>query len=214
MSDEERWWVILPMKDTRLAKSRMGGDPVERRQLAIVMARDTLCAVVNASYVEGVIVVCDRDEDVESLALPGVTVVVRPGLLLNEAILAGAELARSDDPARNLAALPGDLPYMRSTELEAALRRAAGFALTCMGDRTGHGTTLITARGGADLAPSYGVGSLARHRAAGAVEVGAPAWSGLRRDVDLPEDLAVTHALGPRTRSFIMREVPQSVASA
>jgi len=178
--------VILPMKDTRTAKSRLGGAPEERRQLAIEMARDTLGAVVSASCVDGVVAVCDRDEDVESFELPGATVVVRPGLSLNEAVRAGAELVRADDASRNLAVLPGDLPYLRSTELEAALRRAARFAATCMGDRTGRGTTLTTARGGIDLVPSYGVDSLARHREAGAVEVGAPAWSGLRRDVDFP----------------------------
>ncbi len=205
MSDQVRWWVILPMKDTRVAKSRLGGAPGERRQLAIVMARDTLCAVVNAADVDGVLVVCDREEDVESFALPGVTVVVRPGLSLNEAVLAGADLLRAEDPTRNLAVLPGDLPYLRSSELEAALRRAAGFPATCMGDRTGRGTTLTTAQAGTDLAPAYGANSLARHRESGAVEVGTPAWSGLRRDVDRPEDLTVGHALGTRTRRVLER---------
>jgi 2-phospho-L-lactate guanylyltransferase len=206
MPDHDRWWVILPMKDTRLAKSRLGGAPGERRQLAIVMARDTLCAVVNASRVEGVLAVCDREEDFESFALPGVTVVVRPGLSLNHAVRAGAELLRAENPARNLAVLPGDLPYLRSTELDAALDRAAGFAATCMGDRTGRGTTLTTARSGTDLVPSYGVDSLARHREAGAAEVCTPAWSGLRRDVDLPEDLTITYALGPRTRRVMTNQ--------
>lgn len=214
MRDHDRWWVILPMKDTRLAKSRLGGAPGDRRQLAIVMARDTLCAVVNASRVEGVLVVCDREDDVESFALPGVTVVVRPGLSLNEAVLAGAELLRAEDASRNLAVLPGDLPYLRSPELDAALGRAAGFAATCMGDRTGRGTTLTTARAGTDLVPSYGPDSLARHREAGAVEVGTPAWSGLRRDVDLPEDLVVTYALGARTRNAMERSVLQPSGGA
>lgn len=209
MSDLVRWWAILPMKDTRVAKSRLGGAPDERRQMAIVMARDTLSAVVNATCVDGVLVVCDREEDVESFALPDVTVVVRPGLSLNEAVLAGAELLRAEDPARNLAVLPGDLPYLRSGELEAVLDRAAGHAATCLGDRAGRGTTLTTARVGTDLVPSYGVESLARHREAGAVEVEAPAWSGLRRDVDVLEDLAGTAALGRCTRRLIEQRAAQ-----
>lgn len=206
--------MIVPMKDTRLAKSRLGGAPGERRQLAIVMARDTLCAAVNASCVEGVVAVCDREADAESFALTGVTVVVRAGLSLNEAVIAGAAFVRAEVPARNLAVLPGDLPYLRSTELEAALERAAGFAATCVGDRTGRGTTLTTARGGIDLNPSYGLDSLARHREAGAFEVGIPAWSGLRRDVDGPEDLAVTYALSPLTRHLMERRLLQSVGGA
>jgi 2-phospho-L-lactate guanylyltransferase len=203
MSDQLRWWVILPMKDTRLAKSRLGGDPGQRRQLAIEMARDTLFAVVNVAGVEGVLVVCDREEDVESFAVPGVTVVVRPGLSLNEAVRAGADHLRAEDPTRNLAVLPGDLPYLRSSELDAALRRAAGFPATCMGDRTGRGTTLTTAQAGTDLVPAYGANSLARHRESGAVEVGTPAWSGLRRDVDRPEDLTIGQGLGTRTRRVL-----------
>jgi 2-phospho-L-lactate guanylyltransferase len=200
---EALWRVIFPMKDTRLAKSRLGGVPRERRRLAIVMARDTLCAAVHASYVEGVVAVCDREEDVECFALPGVTVVVRAGLALNDAILAGAAVARADSHDRNLAVLPGDLPYLRSAELDAALANSAGFPSACVGDRTGRGTTLLTARAGTDLAPAYGVDSLALHRERGAVELGIPAWSGLRRDVDVPDDLAVTYALSPRTRRLM-----------
>lgn len=206
--------MIVPMKDTRLAKSRLGGAPGERRQLAIVMARDTLCAAVNASCVEGVLVICDREVDVESFALPGVTVVVRAGLSLNEAVIAGAAYVRADRPTSNLAVLPGDLPYLRSSELESALGQAAGFTATCVGDRTGRGTTLTTVRAGTDLNPVYGVDSLARHRETGAFEIAIPAWSGLRRDVDLPEDLTVTHGLSPRTRHVMKQRLLQSVGGA
>lgn len=214
MPDRDRWWVIVPMKDTRLAKSRLGGAPDERRQLAIVMARDTMRAAVNAACVDGVVAVCDREADVESFALTGVTVVVRAGLSLNEAVIAGAAFVRAGAPDRNLAVLPGDLPYLRSSELEAALGRAAGFAATCVGDRTGRGTTLTTARGGTDLDPKYGLDSLGRHREAGAHEIGIPAWSGLRRDVDGPEDLSVTYSLGPLTRHVMERRLLQPVGGA
>ena len=214
MPDQVRWWVIVPMKDTRLAKSRLGGEPGRRRELAIVMARDTLSAAADTPSVDGVLVVCDRHQDAESFTLPGVTVVTRPGLSLNQAVLAGADVVRAEDASRNLAVLPGDLPYLWPSELEAALRRAAGFAATCVGDRTGHGTTLTTARAGTDLVPSYGARSLVRHREAGAVEVVSPAWSGLRRDVDVAEDLLVTYALRPRTRLLVERPVLQTAGGA
>ncbi len=207
MHDQSRWWVIIPMKDTRLAKSRLGSVLGDRRQLAIGMAQDTLCAVVGASRVEGALVVCDREADSEAFALPGVTVAALPGLSLNEAVLAGADLLRAEEPSRNLAVLPGDLPYLRSAELDAALARAAGFASTCTGDRTGRGTTLTTARADTDLLPSYGADSLARHREGGAVDLGTPAWSGLRRDVDVPADLSVTYGLGPRTRHALTEQL-------
>ncbi|KQY54446.1 MULTISPECIES: 2-phospho-L-lactate guanylyltransferase [unclassified Nocardioides] len=198
-----KWWVIVPMKDTRHGKSRLGGEPGERRQLAIVMARDTLCAVVNASAVAGVLVVCDTADDVESFDLPGVRVRVAEGPGLNEAIRFGADQLRSADPGRDLAVLPGDLPYLRSSELDNALDRAGAVPVACVGDRTGRGTTLLTARAGHELLPSYGEGSLLAHRAGGAVEIGLPAWSGLRRDVDHAGDLTVDASLNARTRSVL-----------
>ena len=205
MAGATPWWAIVPMKDTRLAKSRLGGPTGDRRQLAIVMARDTLCAVVNASSVQGVLVVCDSADDVESFQLPGVSVLVREGLGLNEAIRAGAAAVAADGQARNVAVLPGDLPYLRSSELDVALSRAAAHPAACVGDRAGTGTTLLTARAGRQLLPAYGERSLQLHTQSGAVELGIPMWSGLRRDVDDPEDLRVTMSLGRRTRGVLER---------
>lgn len=199
------WWVVVPMKDTRHAKSRLGGSPAERRQLAIVMARDTLCAVVNATRVEGTVVVCEREDDVESFQLPGVTVLVRPGLDLNQAITAAATSIRGPEHTRNLAVVPGDLPYLRSSELDVALAKAATSDRACVADRTGHGTTLLTARACVDLVPAYGAGSLQAHRASGATTVEVPAWSGLRRDVDERSDLTLDVSLGHRTRTVLAR---------
>lgn len=193
------------MKDTRAAKSRLGGTPGDRRQLAIVMARDTLCAVVNADAVEQVLVICERPEDIESFSLPGVEVLARPGLDLNAAIQAGAAVLRAADAQVSLASLPGDLPYLRSTELDVALARAATHPRCCIGDRDRIGTTLLTARAELDLDPRYGEGSLLAHHDSGAVELGMPAWSGLRRDVDVPEDLTASVALGARTKALFER---------
>jgi 2-phospho-L-lactate guanylyltransferase len=203
MGDANRWSVVVPTKDTRCAKSRLGGAPGERRQLAIVMARDTLSAIVNAASVEGVMVVCQRAEDVESFALPGVTVTVGPKLGLNDAARLGASLARADDWRRNVAVLPADLPYLRSGELDRALAQALHHPAACVADRNGDGTTLLTAREGSVLAPAYGDGSLREHRDAGAVELEVPSWSGLRRDVDVRGDLFLGPSLGRRTRAVL-----------
>jgi 2-phospho-L-lactate guanylyltransferase len=199
------WSVIVPMKDTTTAKSRMGGTATERRQLAIAMARDTLCAVANAELVERVLVVCDRAEDIESFSLPGVEVLVVEGGSLNAAVLAGAARIRAGDPGAALASLPGDLPYLRSTELDVALAKASRFSRCCVADPAGVGTTLLTARPSTDLLPCYGEDSLLAHRAGGAIELNLPVWWGLRRDVDLPEDLKHGVSLGFRTRGLLER---------
>jgi 2-phospho-L-lactate guanylyltransferase len=203
--DPTGWWVVVPMKDTREAKSRFGGARGDRRQLAIVMARDTLCAVANASCVEGVLVVCQREEDVESFKLPGVTVVVRPELGINEAIVSGVSEVSGAGATPDVAMLPGDLPYLRSAELDVALSRAASSPVACLADRGGTGTTLLTVRGGNAVRPAYGPDSFRAHRAEGAVDLGLPVWSGLRRDVDVPEDLVVNASLGYRTRGLLER---------
>ena len=45
MTSQTRWSVIVPMKNMAQAKTRLGDTPGYRRQMAILMARDTLCAV-------------------------------------------------------------------------------------------------------------------------------------------------------------------------
>lgn len=203
-----RWWVVVPMKRTDHAKSRLGGPSGRRRQLAIVMARDTLCAVAGAETVAGVLVVCQRQEDVASFSLPGVRVLVCPELDINQAIRAGMDLVRDEHPDACLAALPGDLPYLHSSELDVALHRAAGIPRAVVGDRATSGTTLLTARDGIDLDPAYGPDSLTRHLASGAVHIDVPTWSGLRRDVDLADDLAAGAGLGTHTRELLTRLGP------
>jgi 2-phospho-L-lactate/phosphoenolpyruvate guanylyltransferase len=210
MAAHSTWWVIVPMKDMTRAKTRLAESRGQRRQFAIVMARDTLCAVVNADAVEGVLVVCEREEDVESFALPGVSVVVRPGLDINDAIRAGVALVRFGGDSRNVAALPGDLPYLSSSELDVVLERAASVPRAVVGDRTGRGTTLLTARTGVELEPRYGPGSLAQHLDTGATQLSVPAWSGIRRDVDLQSDLAPTPALGRRTSALLDQKLTKS----
>lgn len=202
---DHRWWAVVPMKDTRLAKTRLGGTPGERRQLAILMARDTLCAIANARRVEGVVVVAQAERDRESFMLPGVRVVVRTGLGLNDAVRAGVDAIRSGREQCDVAVLPGDLPYLRSSELDAALHRARATASSVVADRHGTGTTLLTLTAGVAIGPSYGPQSLRAHLDAGAVELSVPAWSGLRRDVDERGDLAARGSLGRRTRTLLDR---------
>ncbi|MFF2479179.1 2-phospho-L-lactate guanylyltransferase [Streptomyces sp. NPDC058066] len=199
MTGQLRWWIVIPMKDTRHAKSRLGGDPVRRRALAVAMARDTLHAAAGAVCVDGVVLVCDQPDAIPDLMVPGVRVEVRPRLGLNGALSAGAAVVRAENARRHLAALPADLPYLRSDELTVALGWAARHPRAVVADREGVGTALLTSRAGTQLLPAFGPDSLSRHRASGAREVLVPARSGLRRDVDHQEDLMYGPGLGPRT---------------
>lgn len=194
------WTVVVPMKDTHAAKSRFGGAAGRRRDLAIAMAGDTLRAVTHARTVRRVLVVCDREADLALFSSPAVEVLVTTGLDLNDAISAGAAHVRATDPRSDLAVLPGDLPYLQSAELDDALTMALRHDRACLADSGGTGTTLLTARAGVEVHPCFGQQSLRAHRHAGAVELHLPMTSGLRRDVDLPDDLHQDIALGQRTR--------------
>jgi 2-phospho-L-lactate/phosphoenolpyruvate guanylyltransferase len=125
--------------------------------------------------------------------------------LLNAALRHGAAVAARRWPGTGLAALAADLPAMSPAELAAALR-AAGTApggAAFMPDAAGVGTTLYAAPPGAEFLPLFGGASRARHAAAGATELALAGMTGLRRDVDTPDDLREALALGagPFTRA-------------
>jgi 2-phospho-L-lactate guanylyltransferase len=112
-----------------------------------------------------------------------------------------------------VAALPADLPALRTEDLTAALRAAEEVAWSTAGtaygpeplrgfvpDAAGTGTVLLAAPPGARLEPCFGWGSAAAHVTSGAVELTGD-WPGLRRDVDTAADLAEAVALGVGART-------------
>jgi 2-phospho-L-lactate/phosphoenolpyruvate guanylyltransferase len=127
---------------------------------------------------------------------------------LNAALRHGAAVAARRWPGTGLAALTADLPAVSPAELATALR-AAGTAGTAPGhaafvpDAAGVGTTLYAVPPGGEFRPLFGGASRARHAAAGATELGLAGLTGLRRDVDTPDDLreALALGVGPFTRA-------------
>jgi 2-phospho-L-lactate guanylyltransferase len=196
------WWVIVPLKDTRIAKSRIEASPDLRRRLTIAMFRDTLNSVLATPTIEGIVVVYGHQRDAEMLEAPGfVTLVEKTSSGINSAITAGGTLARQLSPTCRLAVLPGDLPLLRSDELTVALADAAHHARAFVADADGTGTTLLTALAPHELTPRYGSQSRFAHAATGAVELADRALISLRRDIDNIQTLvgANRSALGPHT---------------
>jgi 2-phospho-L-lactate guanylyltransferase len=210
------WTVVIPVKGTPDAKSRLGASPALARAIAL----DTVAAAASvpelacpeevawrpSRRVEGahvgldVIVVTSPSAapDFESL---GATVIPDTATNLNSAIALGIAAA-GDGP---VAVLLGDLPALQPAELAAALKLAAGHPLAMVPDADNTGTVLITALRAADHAPAFGVDSRTLHRAAGYVELDLPADSGLRRDVDTPSQLAeLASRLTPHTRALLV----------
>ncbi|SDZ33832.1 2-phospho-L-lactate guanylyltransferase [Herbiconiux ginsengi] len=225
MSDiRQTWTVVVPVKGTAAGKTRMapGLDQRQRMLLVEAFALDAVSALSASALVDRVIVVTDAAAELSgSLRALGADIVADPGAGLNAAVAAGIEAARATRAARAeavdgraaatsgvdagvaVAALLGDLPCLVTADVDDALTRASAHPLAVVPDAEGGGTTLITALPGIALVPRFGVGSAARHAAAGHVVLDVPPASTLRLDVDTEEDLAaaLSRGVGPHTRA-------------
>ncbi|WP_028047091.1 2-phospho-L-lactate guanylyltransferase [Cellulomonas sp. URHE0023] len=186
------WVVVVPVKPAAVGKTRLAGylDPGARAALARAMALDTMESAAATPGVRRVLVVTSDDE----IRAAAPFVVDDPGGGLNAAIRAG--LARASLP---VAVLLGDLPALRPDDLRAALDLAQRHPLGFVSDADGTGTTLLT--GLVACTPQFGPGSAALHEASGHVRLDVPLGSTVRRDVDVPSDLAAVARLGVGRRT-------------
>jgi 2-phospho-L-lactate/phosphoenolpyruvate guanylyltransferase len=208
------WTVLLPVKVLARAKSRLAvlaGD--RRRELALAFASDTVTAALACPEVARVLVVTSDPVAGRLLAGLGAIIVAdepadRSATLgtldselgvqdaLNAALRHGAAVAARRWPGTGLAALTADLPALRPAELATALRAASPAPAAFAPDAAGVGTTLYAVPPGGEFRPLFGGASRARHAASGATELAAGDLTGLRRDVDTPDDLRAALALG------------------
>lgn len=186
-----RWTVLVPLKSTPDAKSRLlpaSADAAAHARLVRAIRADTVAAASGAAGVARVLIVVDRPG-----AGQGADEFVQTAPGLNAALAEAAAHAKARWPADGVAALAGDLPALRPEELGAALSAAAAHPSAYVPDADGTGTTLLAAAPGTELDPHFGVDSAARHRRTAAELSAAP---GLRRDVDTAADLAAAIDLG------------------
>lgn len=197
------WTIVVPLKALPEAKSRLadGLDPAQHARLVEAIRADTFAAVAASTAVARTLVVFDRAPDDASDYLP-LDRLVQSGVGLNAAIREAATAARDRWPGTAVAALVGDLPALRSAELQAALDLAAEHPRSFVADSAATGTTLLTARPGCDLSPAFGLGSASQHAR---IAQSLPAGPGLRLDVDTAADLQAAQQLGvgPATRAVL-----------
>ena len=195
------WVVVVPVKGTPEAKSRLGDDLPDRGALALAIALDTTSAALAAQSVVGVIVVTSTAVAGAFDELDALVVVEDEPAGLAAAIASGIELASElGAPGRGVAVLLGDLPALSPSELDGALSLAARHDRAMVPDAEGSGTVLVTAADGATHSTAFGPGSSAAHVAAGYAPLELPGDWGLRNDVDTYDQLtALRHRLGART---------------
>jgi 2-phospho-L-lactate guanylyltransferase len=184
------WTVVIPVKGTPSAKSRLEASPA----LALAVALDSVEAALAAV---NVIVVTSSAIAADFEAL-GARVILDEHAGLNAAVMQG--FGAADTLA--VAALLGDVPALRPEELVAALVLAEQHPLAFVPDADNDGTVLITALDAAEHRPAFGLHSRAAHLAAGYRELEIPLDSGLRRDVDTAAQLLdLGIRVGARTRT-------------
>lgn len=204
-----RFCVLVPVKPTALAKSRLAplGDEA-RQSLVAAFAVDTVTAALASPLVGAVLVV--TDDHVLAATLRGLGAHVVPDGVtddLNGSLLQAAAEARRRWPELAPAAVCADLPALRSADLTRALEAASEHGTSFVPDVNGDGTTMVVALSAEEFAPRFGAGSRDAHVSEGAhelVEIDVPT---LRRDVDTPDDLrdAVRLGVGKRTAEVAAR---------
>ncbi len=196
------WIVVIPVKRTAIAKSRLAAAyPQHRPELARAFAADTTAAALASPLVRAVLVVTDDPLVGADVVATGARVIPDlPAQGLNEALEYGAFVAAAEFPGDGVVALSADLPALRPAELTAVLSASTADRSFVI-DLPGTGTTLLAGRPGVALDPRFGVGSALAHQASGAIPIALDRIDSVRRDVDTAADLA--HAgqlgLGPRT---------------
>ena len=212
-SSRTRWTVIVPIKHTSRGKSRLGADA----PLARAIALDTVAAISASSAVEAIVVVTSDSELQRSLpeACSRVRIVAEPdngaapqSPTIDETLNAAVSAALATLTSGPVAVVHADLPALEADDLTATLRAAEGYPFAAVADADERGTVMLTAQAPDFIRALFGPDSYARHLAAGAAPLTAPA--SIRRDIDTADHLAAvvsstTLALGPRTRALSAR---------
>jgi len=205
-SRRPRWVVVVPVKPSVRAKSRLDVDGVGRADLARAIALDTLAAATACDLVAQVVVVTDDAALARDAAMiPALRFVPEGDARGLDAAVAAGVAAIDPNGRMPRAALLGDLPALQPADLADALRAAASVPRAVVPDAEGTGSTLVTAGPGTPWDSSFGDGSFARHVALGCEALAIPDASTLRRDVDTAAQLDAARALGlgPRTAALL-----------
>ena len=208
---ETTWTAVVPVKEPKRAKSRLGpGLERWRADLASAFAADTLAALLAASRIDLVVVVGGQGLAGPLLDHERIRTLPDPGGL-NRAAGDGIAWLRRHRPGTGILVLAADLPAATGAAIDRLLADDPGRTPRVIADQEEQGSTGLLLGPSDDITPRFGSSSLDRHRAAGAATVELADIDGLRRDVDTAEQLAqaVEIGVGPHTRR-VLAQIPES----
>ena len=189
--------AILPIKGFGIAKQRLSAllGSGSRQALAQAMFSDVLASLRHVRGLDAIAVVT-AEPAAESVVRRTDVRLLRDREQAGQSAAAAIGIAHALEQGFDRALLvPGDTPLLDPHELDAMLERAdeEGTALSIVPDRHQSGTNALLLCPPTAIRPSFGPGSLERHRAA-AREAGLAhrieEISSLMLDVDTPADLA------------------------
>jgi len=187
--------AIVPQKSLALAKGRLAAvlPPGARATLGLSLLRH-VCAVLRAVPAVEALAIMTPDPVVRASAEAwGVSAQADSGPDLNRALAALVAASAHTKRHRGFLVIAGDLPWLRTADIEAVLRAGTSDAIVLAPSKDGMGTNALLVPPRVLFRPAYGAGSrAAHHRVArtlglGIIEVRRP---GLAFDVDTPDDLA------------------------
>ena len=198
--------IVILARGTRTAKMRLRPalGPAERVRLAAAMLDDVLAAALGTGW--PVLVVTDARSIAGRARATGARAAIVTARGTRDAARRGvvnAERAGADA----VLIVSADLPLARSADLRRVAAAGRRSEVVIVPDRRRSGTNALYVRPPSRIAPRFGRGSFAAHRAAAGAAGRVLVVARLGLDIDTPADLTVlrrTRRLaGPRTHAAL-----------
>ncbi len=206
-------WAVIPVKRLDEAKSSFNGvfSAEGRRKLVLAMLADMLNAVRGAPSIAGTAVVSNGRMVLDFASRAGAVAVVEKDLGLNGALKLAIKNVVTLG-ATSVLLLPGDLPLLKSADLENINDMAASKRDVVIAPSKANGTNALLLKPPEIMGLKFGGESFPLH-VAEALRAGIKPRiyrsETVAFDVDEPEDLlrVETGGLGTKTRDFLLTQV-------
>lgn len=187
--------AIIPVKRLTKVKGRLSEvlSPLQRRNLFLKMLKNVIEKLVTAPHIDHIFLVTS-DLSLMWLVFSNLKVSileVPDRFSLNEALAIAADYLLSKGEDRILI-VPGDLPHLKTNEIEELLDNSKGFNITIIPDKTERGTNGLLLSPPTAIKPAFGENSFQNHISMARysnLSYQICRLPSLRLDIDMPEDL-------------------------